>query len=177
MTEKTENSREEAALWARARDDWRKSATLTEAPDALSLAAYLDGTLDPQGRERVEAWMAGSEDALDLVIAAREASATTPASVPRSLVRRAQALVEPTPVTASRGPSWLESLTAFLRPAPGVGMAGMGMTWAGAMALFLIVSASGFELGRTATLEAVSFQTALAEELSFGLTQSDDDLL
>ena len=57
MCEELENGRDGAGLWARARDGWRDSTAAPEAPDSLTLAAYLDGTLEAAARERVEAWM------------------------------------------------------------------------------------------------------------------------
>ena len=75
MTEETNKSKAGAELWARAREGWRVATAAPDAPDSMTLAAYLDGTLDQAARERVEAWMAASPEALDLMISARSAQA------------------------------------------------------------------------------------------------------
>ena len=101
MSEELEKATDGAGLWARARAGWRDAVAAPEAPDPLTLAAYLDGTLEEATQERVEAWMATSSEALDLVMALREAGA--PEAVPESLLTRAQGLVRERPGAARAG--------------------------------------------------------------------------
>ncbi len=176
MNEEYGNGGDGARLWARARPGWRAastSQTAEEAPNPLMLAAYLDGALDEAGRAAVEAWMAAAPEAVDLMIAAREAlAAETPGAAPVSLVSRAQGLVR-APVRESAGlGAWLRGLIGFepeaWRP----------LAWAGVTAALLVVSAGGFELGRLGTDRLASVQTAtLGDDLELGLDEPADDLI
>ncbi len=170
MSEELEKARDGAGLWARARAGWRDSAASPEAPDPLILAAYLDGTLDETAQERVEAWLATSPEALDLVIAVREAEA--PEAVPESLLARAQGLVRerPRPARAGLG-AWLDGLFSFQMAA------WRPVAWAGVTAVMLVVSTGGFELGRQGALHMVAFDIAAADDLDFGLSDSAEELL
>ncbi len=155
MAKETINHKDGARLWARARGAW--AAPPGAEPDAVALAAYLDGTLDPEARARIEAWMAGSLDALNLVVAAREAGAEAPAAAPADVVRRAQGLVRARrPATggfAARLGALLAPDAPFWRP----------VAWAGVSAALLLVSVSGFELGRAGTLHMVSLQVEMRQ--------------
>ena len=158
-------------LWARARAGWR-SAITPEAPNPLTLAAYLDDTLEEAERDWVEAWMAASPEALDLMAAAREALGQAPGTAPVSLVSRARGLVR-APVVESAGfGAWLRGLIGF---AP---EAWRPLVWAGVTAALLVVSAGGFELGRLGTERLVSVQTAaLDDDLELGLDDPADDFI
>ncbi len=170
------NARDGAGLWARARPGWRATiapGSAEEAPNPLMLSAYLDGTLDEAGRAAVEAWMAATPEALDLMIAAREAlAAETPGPAPVSLVSRARGLVR-APLRESAGlGAWLRGLIGFepeaWRP----------LAWAGVAAVLLVVSVGGFELGRLGTERLVPVQTAaLGDDLGFGLDDPGDDFI
>ena len=178
MSEEYGNGGDGARLWARARPGWRALAApggapgaSGEAPDPLILAAYLDGALDEAERERVEAWMAASPEALDLIAAAREALGQEPGAAPESLVSRAQGLVR-APVREPAGLlAWLRGLTGFevqaWRP----------IAWAGVTAVLLVASAGGFELGRLGTEQLASIQTAAGDDLDLGLDDPADDLI
>ncbi len=182
MSEEYGNGRDGAGLWARARPGWRaahRSELAEEAPNPLMLAAYLDGTLDQAGREAVEAWMAATPEALDLMIAARAGLAEPPGApeaAPAGLVSRAQGLVRAPPREPARESgglgAWLRGLIGFepeaWRP----------LAWAGVTAaLLVVVSAGGFELGRLGTERLVSVQTAALDDLDFGLDDPADDLI
>ncbi|MFQ6017333.1 MAG: hypothetical protein ACE5KF_03990 [Kiloniellaceae bacterium] len=172
MTEDSKRDGSEAALWARARAAWQEAAAPAEAPGALTLAAYLDDRLEAPARARVEAWMAGSTDALDLVIAAWEARAAAPAPVSGGLLGRAEGLVRQPPAAArpaiaARLAESLAAPAALARPAG----------WAGIAAAVLLASVIGFELGRTGSVEMAALDELLAEELSLGLAGPADDLL
>ena len=169
MTEDRDKSKDGAGLWAGAREGWRGARPAPEAPDPVTLAAYLDGTLDPEAGERVEAWMAAFPDALDLVIAARQVEDPMPA--PDALVARAQGLVRARPPARTGFRAWLGDLAGFRvdawRP----------VAWAGVTAAMLVVTTGGFELGRMGAGELMPSQTASADDLGFGLGDPADDLL
>ncbi len=172
MTEETNKSKAGAELWARAREGWRTAAAAPDAPDSLTLAAYLDGTLDQAALERVETWMAASPAALDLVISARSAQAAVPGAAPDGLRSRAQGLGRAPPPRARAGlGAWLSGLVAFQveawRP----------VAWAGVTAVLLAVSTGGFELGRRGALHMAPVQTAASDDLGFGLSDPADELL
>ncbi len=175
MSEEYGNGGDGARLWARARPGWRAAAAVEasgEAPDTLILAAYLDGALDEAGRAAVEAWMAATPAALELVISARADLGQAPGAAPENLVSRAQGLVRtPLRESAGRG-AWLRGLFGFepeaWRP----------LAWAGVTAALLVVSAGGFELGRLGTERLVPVQTtALGDDLGLGLDDPADDLI
>ncbi len=172
MTEELDKSEDGAALWARARAGWRAAAAAPDAPDSMTLAAYLDGTLDEVALERVEAWMAASPEALSLVISARSAQAAAPEAAPDGLMSRAQGLVRAPPHAARAGlGAWLSGLIGFQveawRP----------VAWAGVTAALLVVSTGGFELGRLGALSMAPVQTAASDDLGFGLGEPSDELL
>ncbi len=170
MTEEIDKSKAGAALWARAREGWRAAAAAPEAPESLTLAAYLDGTLDEAARERVEAWMAASPEALEMVISARSAPAAAPEAAPDGLLSRAQGLVRARAARAGLG-AWLSGLIGFQveawRP----------IAWAGVTAALLVISTGGFELGRLGALSMAPVQTAASDDLGFGLGDPADELL
>ena len=169
------NARDGARLWARARPGWRASntsQTAEDVPNPLALAAYLDDTLDQAGRAAVEAWMAATPEALELMIAIRAELGQAPGAAPESLVSRAQGLVRAPPRVSTGLGAWLRGLIGFepeaWRP----------LAWAGVTAALLVVSAGGFELGRLGTERLVPVQTAaLGDDLGFGLDDPADDLI
>ncbi len=160
---------DEAALWRRARRNWRASA----APETSILAAYLDDRLAPRERERIEAWMLGEPAALDVVIAARQALALRQEDLtaPPRLVARAQALVSDRG-RARRGGA--VPLGRFFGTLP---LWGRGTAWAGVALATLLLCATGFELGRLGARHLVSLENMLAEDLSLGLGGAADELL
>ena len=169
------NARDGAGLWARARPGWRATiapGSAEEVPTPLVLAAYLDDTLDPAGRAAVEAWMAATPAALELMISARADLGQAPGAAPEDLVSRAQGLVRAPPRVSTGLGAWLRGLIGFepeaWRP----------LAWAGVAAALLVVSAGGFELGRLGTDRLVAVQTAiLGDDLELGLEDPADDLL
>lgn len=178
MTDRYDPKAEDAELWSRAREaclaPLRESADAPgAAPDPLVLAAYLDGTLDPLSAERVEAWMAGSPDALDLVIAAREALVASPAPAPQGLVERARGLVRARPARAS-GDGLLERIGRWLVPGYGLGRSA---AWAGLAAALLLSAAGSFELGQFGVRQLAAAEVQEADELGLGLGQPLDELL
>ena len=170
------NASDGAGLWARARPGWRESGApgaSEEVPDALILAAYLDGALDETEAERVEAWMAAVPEALDLMAAVRASlEEDTPEPSPESLISRAQGLVRAPAREPAGLRAWLRGLAGFEAEA------WRPLAWAGVTAALLVVSAGGFELGRRGTERLVSVQSAtLGGDLDFGLDDPADDLI
>ncbi len=182
MTEKREagpeSARDGAALWARARAPWRESVAKSgdspgephPEPDALTLAAYLDGTLDEAGAAAIETWMAASPEGLDSVLSARAALAEGPAEVPSHVIARAADIVRRRPGSAARSPlgsalfGWFGGL---LRPA----------AWAGAVAAVLLASVSGFELGRAGVEHLTSLDAAVSQDVRLVMGRTGSDLL
>lgn len=172
MNDKFERNQEDAALWAATRAAWRESTGDRPAPDAVTLAAYLDGGLDADGRARVEAWMAASDEALDLMLAAR---ATEPEAVPAALTVRAQGLVGGAAPVTRRGGGPAARLfgplgdwfAGALRPAG----------WAASAAAVLLLAAGAFELGRFGMAEVAAVESLLGQEIAASLPQTNDDLL
>lgn len=147
MTQDKTKTAEGAALWRRFSEGRSLAA---EAPDALTLAAYLDGALDETEVARLEAWLAADPALLDEMLALRQSLDTAPASAPAAVVARARALrreqneslrpVAPAARSAGAGqPGWLERLFGpWLRPAvPAFATLAVAIACAGA-----------FELGR-----------------------------
>lgn len=174
MTEDRQDKQRDARLWARARDGWRETLPPAPDPGPLVLAAYLDGALDEAERAQVEAWMAGSPDALDLAMAARDALVAGPAPPPESLIARASGLVrarESTGAGTSGGrSSWFAELfspAAWMRPAG----------WASSAAAILIACLIGFELGRAGSAQYGAGDIQLTEETGFEIGVEPEDFL
>ena len=122
MTDR-DNDKGGKALWRRYRAWAETPPDAAAEPDAVALAAYLDGAGAEGERAAIEAWLAAQPEHLDLLIAARAAQGLA-APPPAGLVRRAGALVEPP-----------------YRAVPIV-------AWAAAAAALLLVAVAGFEMGR-----------------------------
>lgn len=157
MTQDKTKTAEGAALWRRF-SEGRGPAETVETPDAMTLAAYLDGTLDETQAARVEAQLAADPALLDEVLELHRSLGTTPAGAPASVIARAQALrpeqkdslrpeqkdsLRPVLSAASSAaeaqPGWLgRRLGAWLRPA----------VPAFATLAIAIACAGAFELGR-----------------------------
>ena len=167
----TKDIEDGAELWRRARDGWAGAQGVVAEPESQTLAAYLDGTLDPDGRERVETWMAAAPEAVDLVVSVRRSLAEPAPEVPNEVVRRAQGLVRERPTGHAQAPSWLgrllDPLAAMGRPA----------AWAGVTAAVLLSAVSAFELGRTGTRHMAALDAAVTGDVRLVLGRSAEDLL
>jgi hypothetical protein len=172
MTESDRKSEDGRALWAQVREPVAEDlAAAAPEIDPMDLAAYLDGGLDEGAVARVEGRLAASPEALDLLIAAREAleAGTTPA--PESLVHRAGALAG-APSDPAGG--WLSRLLQALTPA---GVPRRAVALGTAAAAYLLVSAAGFELGRAEFDYNAQIDRMVASEIAFSLDRSADDML
>ncbi len=163
MTQDKTKTAEGAALWRRFSEGRSPAA---EAPDALTLAAYLDGALDQTAAARLEARLAADPALLDEMLALRQSLDTAPASAPAAVVARARALrreqneplrrVAPAARSAGAGqPGWLERLFGpWLRPAvPAFATLAVAIACAGA-----------FELGRYQAEQLEAEQSAARAE-------------
>ncbi len=174
-SEKGTDAADGATLWYRARPSWREATGVSEAPDALTLAAYLDGSLDELSAEAVETWMATAPEGLDDIQAIRATLAAPPLDAPDHVVARAQAIVHARPVSGpALGPAeagWLSRI--FAGPAGLLGPA----VWAGAAAAVLLASVSGFELGRVGVEHLASLDATVAEDVRLVMGRGGQDLL
>jgi anti-sigma factor RsiW len=141
MSEDNTKSNEGAVLWRRARQGWTPVAE-AEAPDALLLAAYLDGGLAEDEAARLEARLAGEPALLDELLALRASLAAGPEPAPAAVLARARAAYPAAAVPrAATAPvvSLVERLFGlWLRPA----------VPAFAAVALLLACAGAFELGR-----------------------------
>ena len=164
----------DAALWRRARQDWRAQAGAGELPGAAELAAemaaYLDGRLEDAALARMDARLAASPEALDLALAARDALTAGSAPAPASLLARARALAADPAARAAESP-WLLALLAPWRN--GARRAAVGF----AAAALILASVAGFELGRSGYAHSAAVESLMSEEIDLGLGQDLDDIL
>lgn len=146
MKNEDNKSKEGAALWRAARQGWHAPGdgpALTDgAPDALLLAAYLDGGLGEDEAARLEARLAGEPELLDELLALRDGLAAGAEPAPASVIARARTVYPERPalkLVETSAPSLLERLFGlWLRPAvPAV-----------AVVALLLACAGAFELGR-----------------------------
>jgi len=171
MNRDESSHRRDAALWRRARGPWAEAEGVAEAPDTVTLAGYLDGTLEAPARARVETWMAASADGLDLIVSARRAEGETVA-VPARIVRRAQDLVRGRRLAAADGRGWsgvrlIAAARGVLRP----------VAWGGVVAAVLLASVSGFELGRSGAAHLAALDATLAQDVRLVMGRTPLELL
>lgn len=174
MSEKGMDAGDGATLWYRIRAPWREALGVPEAPDDLTLAAYLDGNLDKGATQALETWMAATPEGLESVLAARAALAAPPAEAPDRAIARARAIIHAGGVhagPAEAGTDWLSRIFA--------GAAGLlgPAAWAGAAATVLVASVSGFELGRAGVEHLASLDATVAEDVRLVMGRSGQDLL
>lgn len=161
MTRETEKDRE---LWQRAAAARETESAEGEALDPLQLAAYLDGTLDAQAGEALEARLAAEPELLEVWLSARAAMAETPGAAPAQVTARAQAIVAG---TGRAGTARRSLLAGWLQP----------LGWAAVGALALIVTGAGFEIGREGYDAVVEVQTIMNESVAFDFSDPTSDLL
>lgn len=157
MTRDYDKDRE---LWRRAAQARRSETASPEAADPLLVAGYLDGTLDEAGREAFEARLAAEPALLDSVLSARAALAEAPVVAPADAIARAQAIVSrPARAEKPRG--------GWLRP----------LGWAAVCALALLVTGTGFEIGRTGYDALVEYQSLVTETVAFDFSDPASDMI
>ena len=147
-------STDETALWRR----WRHASASAESagaePDEMTLAAYAEGRLDPAATEAVEDWLAINPQAMQDIVAARQAEAALAMAAPAAVVDRAAALVAGggtvLPFRRRASPDWRAAAA-----------------WAAMAASILVASLAGFEMGNStyATLAGGSTAVSLGQEL------------
>jgi hypothetical protein len=159
-----------ARLWREAREG-SSGLAAGETVDAMDLAAYLDGTMEPSAREAFERDLLADNAALEIVISGR-ASLGHSEVVQARVVARAQTLVvEPEAAVEPRA-NW--SLTAWLAGH----FAGPWRPAVGAMAfgLYALLCVASFELGRTDGLPGIAPEAALTAQ-DGGLFEDDESFL
>lgn len=182
MREDKTKTKEGAALWRRAREAGAPPGEVreeAEAPEALWLAAYLDGSLAEDEAARLEAQLAGDPALLDELLVLRETLAAGPEVVPAGVVEKAQALrpeqkeaLRPQRKAQQAAParegSWFGHLLAgWLRPA----------VPAFAAVALVLACAGAFELGRYQGEQMDSTQTAEASDSEVPVDLLLDDLI
>lgn len=133
MTWRNRTDHADRLLWGRYREGLGHVPDAGE-PDAGLIAAWLDGTLDDAERDRVEAWLAVSPRAMEVLIAAREVRRADPMSAPANLISAAKALLG-RPAARRGAGGW--HIGALVR----------GLEWSGAAAAIVIACIVGFTLG------------------------------
>jgi len=120
-------------------------ATDDEGVRYLDLAAFADGSLDPDEHERVAEWLARHPDMAEDVAAARAFASTGPlAAPPKAIVARACAILEVT--QTDPGP------VVRLRPKPRTSPVFHDLAqWGGLAAALVIAGWLGFTLGMDAS--------------------------
>ncbi len=171
MTGKGTGAGDGATLWYRARPSWRRAAGVPEAPDDLTLAAYLDGALDEAAAEAVETWMALAPEGLNDIQAIRTIIAAPPLHAPGHAIARAQDIIRARPVQEPAQDGWLSRI--FAGPAGNL----RPTVWAGAAAAVLLASISGFELGRVGIEHLASLDATVAEDVRLVMGRTGQDLL
>jgi len=152
MAEPT-NSPDEGALWQR----WRslRPAPAGERPDAMTLAAYVEGRLGLAEAETVEEWLSADPDLAADAASARYAALGPLPEAADGIIARASALVLPKDErvvalhASARRPSWHRMVR-----------------WSAMAASILVASAIGFALGNDTYVSlAGSHPAAFGQEL------------
>lgn len=165
-------------LWRQFRDGTRDQADQKQGGavlDALTVAAYLDGSLDEAERGRIEAVLAHSPDDLELVMATREALGDAGAPAPDFLVTRACDLVPEQTALAGRVLYALERLRSSV-----TGFSAWFWTplaWSGVAAAMALVCTLGFQLGETGYAGVLAADQLPASETLIVLGPSVDEFL
>lgn len=183
MREDKTKTEEGAALWRRVREAGAPLAEIqgaeAEAPEALWLAAYLDGSLAEDEAARLEARLAGDPALLDEILALRETLAAGPEAAPAAVVEKARAL-RPQRKEALRlqrkaqqatarkeGSRFGHLLAGWLRPA----------VPAFAAVALVLACAGAFELGRYQGEQMDSTQSAEVTDSDVPVDLLLDDLI
>lgn len=154
-------------LWRRARAAWAEGeaagAVVDEEPDALLLAAYIDGRLDARACERLEARLLAANGGVDLLVFARAATAAPTAPVPDAVIGRAQALVR-APARVGRVSAWWSRTVSPI-------------VWSGVAAALLLAAVSGFELGRLGVERLAALDQTMTEDVRLVMGTPRDEIL
>ena len=160
----TGEEREELANWSSDRGLWRRScrtdAPVDEASRFLDLAAFADGLLEPDERDRVAALLAGDPAATDDIAAARTIGGGTdepPGRLERVVARACATFLDDTDtrVVAFAPPPWRRRVLHGLAQ------------WGSLAAAIAMASWLGFAMGSDAsrTLRGPSSDTSFLPEL------------
>ena len=167
-----DNSPQERRLWKRYSASHRPRPG--PCPDAVELAAYIDGRASPRQVEHIEEHLLACPDCLQAVREARElTSAEVTTFVPPEVIAAAKAaLASPAERAGQRPGKYLRAALVWR-----IGR------WAAAAAAALIISYGGFRIGQGTYRQHAAVEAALVAELSFGEDDSategllDDELV
>jgi anti-sigma factor RsiW len=125
---------------------WQRSQTIEAAEDEcaryLDLAAFAEGRLDPDERERVAEWLRSHKEAADDIAATSAlAGAETYQAVSETVVARACAIV------GGAGPGRRSSVVPFRARAGKGSVLGAAAQWGGLAAALVVAGWLGFTLG------------------------------
>jgi anti-sigma factor RsiW len=125
---------------------WRRSRMIEAAEDEnaryLDMAAFAEGRLDPDERERVAEWLQSRPDAAGDIAAARALASGAPyESLPETAVARACA------IAGGTGPSRPSSVVAFRPRADRRPVLGAVAQWGSLAAALVVAGWLGFTLG------------------------------
>lgn len=146
MSEPWEGWAQERALWQR----WSAGGQGMAGPDALTLAAFVEGRLAGTARAEVEAFLAANPEIAEDVAAASEAAVTRAGEAPlddialAGVVARAAALV---PARAD------DNIVPFRPARPPASAWPLAARWGALAASLAIVSWLGFSLGSHAYVD------------------------
>ncbi|MEM7223289.1 MAG: hypothetical protein AAF495_09945 [Pseudomonadota bacterium] len=150
-------------LWITYRQTLRGGAGVPP-PDEMTLAAYLHGALDEHAAAPVEAWLAATPDALEQVIAMRQALAEDDGPAPERVVRRAISLVAAR--LLPRG-NWSGLVVGLWQP----------LAWSGGALALLMVCGMAFQLGQSAYASTLAVEHYVSQEAGLVLNEASGDLI
>ncbi len=147
------------ALWRRIK---LRPPQDSPCPDAMCLAAYLDGRLPNAETAAMEAHLVHCEQCLETVLLLRETAAERQMPVAREKLDPIHELVPRIPGPRSFPSGIVKGILGLLRPAP---------VWA--VILLLLLTVGSFNLGGRMARDTRFIHTALTAELQFNLVSAD----
>jgi anti-sigma factor RsiW len=127
-------------------------------PEAMLLAAYVDGAASADEVRQVEGHLAACPRCLAAVAEVRDLLAAGPMLTPDRVAARAKALA-PAAARAARGSRWRDAAR-----------------WAAAAAAIAVVGYAGFSAGNATCRSRSDQSAALVSEASFGLADASDQM-
>jgi hypothetical protein len=159
MSEHADQDSQDRRLWRRYAARFRRQPAQPPL-DPNALAAYLDGTAEPELVERIEARMASDGALLEEVMELRGLPSVEAGPAPESVLRQAKALVSPAARAALPPAGMVIRAQAWWRR----------VQWAAAAAVVVVSCLGGYGFGRD-TFRAQLQVEAAAEAASDGLEE------
>lgn len=140
-------------LWKRFSEE---QSLLYPEPDLLEVAAYLDGTLDPETNDKIEYFLAVNPASATLM----DTTTVESPAAPFDLVSRAEYLVGPASIVATGRPRWRLSKHVAALLAPPTAVAAFSMAAAVLVGLSLGMHTHNHQLAADMAVgQVVAFQT------------------